>query len=850
MPKTVVITFGTEAYKGSAEVLRHSALWTGGADECIVFGERDVAEFFAEHPAHLENSRGYGWWAWKPFLIRKVMRERPDGDVIVYCDSAMKFVRPLAPYVAAVRGKPVLLSRLGGWSGGDLTNKRWTKKSVFDAMCAAGDGIGKEVQINAAFQVYRNCAETRAFVEEYLRWCADLDVVNDSGKHGQDIPDTRHDQSILSILASGHPNITFSRDVTQYGTRDPPSTAPPGGGETLDETDAAGVMKPLVDHHRKLLKIPKIAVLTSTIGGPHLRECVRSVQESTLPNVEHWVVIDGPEFSEKVERVVREFKNRFPIVTVQLPKNVGAGGWCGHRVCGSFPWLVDADFVAFLDDDNAVDPTHYARLVEACVRNKVPWAHSLRRIVDENGQYVCDDNCESLGGISHTVLGPGDYLIDTSCYLIDRNLAISASTSWNRKFRTPGVVEADREFAQTLLASAPHAVVRRHSLAYRIGSTERSVTSDFFVKGNETLGYDFAAKEDLYVFHFSPKATRDFLATRRKNDRSYALDEWQMTLMRGLDKRYNLIDGFSNHPNIPGGATVLVVMCDPGELPLDFFKKRDDLHKIVYTLESPNVRHQGQWNARWLMEHFDVAATYWKPLLDDPRVRTSFAPHNCHHGDFSNPLDRAALLRDNVGKNRSCVMVLERRPTLFSTREYSINGVMLRCLDHMRQDLVQGLRDVTVFGINWGEVADGKNVKLGHQLHRSQDPRSAVDIIREHEFAVIVENTDAEGYASEKFYDALSAGAIPLYYGSPPFDVPEGPADGVYIDLKKRGIVDGAALQEYLDLLGDAEIADMRRRIADARESILRLVDVDAFADAIDVAISECKESKKNVAPI
>ena len=35
-------------------------------------------------------------------------------------------------------------------------------------------------------------------------------------------------------------------------------------------------------------------------------------------------------------------------------------------------------------------------------------------------------------------------------------------------------------------------------------------------------------------------------------------------------------------------------------------------------------------------------------------------------------------------------------------------------------------------------------------------------------FALIVENCDAQGYASEKLYDALIAGAIPLYYGHVP----------------------------------------------------------------------------------
>ncbi len=834
--KTVVITFGTDAYKGSLEVLRHSALKAGGADECIVFRERDVARFFAQHPRHLENSRGYGWWAWKPYLLLEVMRKRPDGDAIVYCDSAMKFERPIAPYVNAAN--PILLTRLGDWSIKDLSNRRWTKPSVFDAM-RAPDHVKDEVQVNAAFQVYKNCAESRAFVEEYLRWCERLDVINDDGK----TTDTRHDQSILSVLASGHPAVTFSRDVTQYGRNDPPGAEPLGGGATFDEPDERGVMRPLLDHHRARLNVPKIAVITPTIGGKYLRECVESVQKSVLPGIEHWIVIDGEEHADPVKRALEEFTNKLPIVVATLPKNVGAGGWCGHRVCGSFPWLVDADYVAFLDDDNTVDPGHYKDLAQACISNGAPWAYSLRRIVNEDGTFVCDDNCESLGGISHTVMGKGDYLIDTSCYLIDRNLAIAASAEWNRKTRVPGSIEADRAFAQALLSSAPHAVVRKHSMAYRTGSTSTSVSAKFFVNGNSVFGYDFAAKPDVYVFHFSPKATETFLATRRKKNRSHALDEWQPTTLRGLEARYNLLNGYTNHPNIPPGATVLVTLCNPADAPLDMLKTRTDLYRVVYTVESPNVRHKAQWDAQWLADHFDVVATYWKPMLDDPKITTSFAAHHCHHGDFDDPLDRAALLRQNRGKNRSCVMVLERRPGLFMTRGYTINGVELQCLDYMREDLVRGLRDVTVFGVNWGAVADGTRIKLGHELHRSADPKSAVDIIQDYVFAVIVENTDAEGYASEKFYDALSAGAIPLYYGSLPFDVPEGPG-GVYIDLKKRGITQGSVLQDYLDLLGDTEILEMKQRIEDARETILRRVDVHAIADSLHVAMKKAHKKK------
>jgi hypothetical protein len=90
--------------------------------------------------------------------------------------------------------------------------------------------------------------------------------------------------------------------------------------------------------------------------------------------------------------------------------------------------------------------------------------------------------------------------------------------------------------------------------------------------------------------------------------------------MRGLDGlnggKFNLLNGFANINNIPENATVLVSMCNPGELPLEILKKRQDLRRLVYTLESPNVRHQGQWSLAFLKEHFDVALTYFKPLMD------------------------------------------------------------------------------------------------------------------------------------------------------------------------------------------------------------------------------------------
>lgn len=498
--------------------------------------------------------------------------------------------------------------------------------------------------------------------------------------------------------------------------------------------------------------------------------------------------------------------------------------------------------MTFLDEDNTVDPAHYGDLLRAVVTAGAKWGHSLRRIISPDGDPVCEDRCESLGGITHTVNGAGDYLVDTSCYLIDRDLAVRASPAWNAKARDPTRLEADREMCKTLLSLAPHAVSRKHSLAYRVGSNDRSVSADFFVRGNAICRHDFRF-EDVYLFHFGADHTRRFLSLLHDDNprTSHALDEWHMTLWRGVSHTHggwaNLIDGYSNAPNIPHGATCLIAMCDPAALPLDFFATRKDLRKIVYTLESPNVRHAAQWDYGFLEKHFTHALTYYGPLLRHDGLNTTFAAHNCHHGDLDDSADRAMLLRENRGDG-TCVMVLERRPDLYH-RKYHVNGNSLESLDHLREDLVRGLADVTVHGLGWADVADGNAIKLGGSVHRSADTRHAVDIMQDYTFAVIVENCEAEGYASEKLYDALSAGCIPLYYGWVPeqLGIPEGPDAGVYIDLRKRGIRTGEGLQALIDRLTDDDVAAMKRRVIDGRESILRRVGVHAFAELVRAAM-------------
>ena len=72
------------------------------------------------------------------------------------------------------------------------------------------------------------------------------------------------------------------------------------------------------------------------------------------------------------------------------------------------------DFFCFLDEDNWFDTNHVASLLDV-IRSGFTWTFSFRKIVDREGNFICNDDCESLGKWP-SFLDPFDYLIDNNCY--------------------------------------------------------------------------------------------------------------------------------------------------------------------------------------------------------------------------------------------------------------------------------------------------------------------------------------------------------------------------------------------------------------------------------------------------
>lgn len=219
----------------------------------------------------------------------------------------------------------------------------------------------------------------------------------------------------------------------------------------------------------------RIMVITPTTGKSVAEKAILSVQDQTI-GVEHLVVYDGEEAYDN---------GKFGGVTeLILPENVGRNNWYGHRVYAAMPLLVNADFILFLDQDNWFEPNHVETMVNHIKDNDLMWAYSLRRICNERGEYLRDDDCESLGKWP-TFYNQSLNFVDTNCYCFRRDYLVHIAHAFY------GQWGADRQFYDAASKYLPtFGCTGKATVNYR--APER--LHQMFKEGNEHMMQKYSGK--------------------------------------------------------------------------------------------------------------------------------------------------------------------------------------------------------------------------------------------------------------------------------------------------------------------------------------------------------------------
>jgi glycosyltransferase involved in cell wall biosynthesis len=217
-------------------------------------------------------------------------------------------------------------------------------------------------------------------------------------------------------------------------------------------------------------------VVIPATGKKQLRQAVQSVLNQTHKNITCLVIVDGPEFQESVKQQIGDLSG---IKYLNLPWNIGANNWYGHRSYYLSGPLLEQDYWFALDQDNWYEPEHVETMIDTCEESSFHWAYSLRNIYTADDVFICQDNCESLGKYP-VFLSDNSYLVDTSAYCIKKEVFVRIANAWYNQWG------ADRYFYSVISQYFPEfGCSTKYSLNYRLDGNPGSVTAEFFLQGNQ-----------------------------------------------------------------------------------------------------------------------------------------------------------------------------------------------------------------------------------------------------------------------------------------------------------------------------------------------------------------------------
>jgi hypothetical protein len=220
----IFLTFGGPTPNYHSAVARICAQ----AAACNVFdriiGKTDAdlkadAEFWDRNGKFMEtNRRGYGYWLWKSYIVKKTLEEMSGDDIMVYADAGCTMnpngLKRLADYCDLTKASPngILSFQMC------FEEHSYTKMDVFAHLNAAEHYTTGQL-IATAF-LMRKCDASVDLVNRWYETCCHHSLIDDSPSKLPNHPsfaDHRHDQSVWSILRKQSNGIIIDRDETYFG---------------------------------------------------------------------------------------------------------------------------------------------------------------------------------------------------------------------------------------------------------------------------------------------------------------------------------------------------------------------------------------------------------------------------------------------------------------------------------------------------------------------------------------------------------------------------------------------------------------------------------------------------------
>lgn len=223
MPKTHFLTFGggenNQSYRNAVKRLSEQAKVLEIFDYIYPNTEIDLKnddEFWKTHGDFIiKNTRGYGYWLWKPYLIKKIIEQIEDNDILLYADAGC-IIQPthkdeLLRLFKVVETDLIIASLT-------CNEQDYSKMDLIHHLNMENDKSIKVNQRQGSTIMFKKCKETVDLVNEWYNISCNYHMIDDTPSIIPNVgsfKEHRHDQSIFSLLTKKY-NI-FSKESIKNG---------------------------------------------------------------------------------------------------------------------------------------------------------------------------------------------------------------------------------------------------------------------------------------------------------------------------------------------------------------------------------------------------------------------------------------------------------------------------------------------------------------------------------------------------------------------------------------------------------------------------------------------------------
>lgn len=219
MTRVILLSFSDKKYLPTLRRLKKEAQNFGIFDDILTFSEKSFDKSYYKKNKSKFKYRGYGYWIWKSYFVKREYDKMNDGDILFYIDSGCilnetgkkRFEDYLKKLIDSESGILVFEQR--------YKERQYTKSDLFDAMNVLGDkNIVDTNQIWAGSFFIRKCKYNKPFVDSFFNICNNnFPLITDKPSlipNSKDFICHRHDQSVFSVLVKSYSPILISADET------------------------------------------------------------------------------------------------------------------------------------------------------------------------------------------------------------------------------------------------------------------------------------------------------------------------------------------------------------------------------------------------------------------------------------------------------------------------------------------------------------------------------------------------------------------------------------------------------------------------------------------------------------